>query len=498
MTQINKNRIIYYITAFDEDVTPSCNLVSVVWPDGYKLHFLVDEGLAVGKTTDNFALHFRPKKIKLVLITHPHIDHIGLLPFIMNNGLDAPIYASEGTALLISNALSNSGKILLQGYKKANKKRQKGKRNTNKERRQNIKQPFYPDNIRSVVENVVRNQVQYDVEYEYSDRIKFTFIHNQHIFGAASIMVRLTDPSGLAEDVCLFFSGDYNNRNHFIPAFPLPEQIKPGKVGTMLIESTYGDKLSKDINYNFYDYLTMCIQKFRTIVFFTFSLGRTQDILLLLKKAQDNKIIPEDFEIYLDGALAISNSFIIHENPEKFFITEEAREFFPKDLKFMSKNNRQLRAFNDKRKIIITSSGNGSFGPARQYIQWFVERKDVAFIFGGFCTKDSLGYLLKNTPEGEIIEISGSVYSKEATTLFLEELSGHGKLDDLIAYIRQIMPYSVLINHGDKSVREAMRKAVEEQINPPGGVFVTSPCFTFKGSTFGVEGTIYSEPLRLE
>ena len=505
MTQVPNKKIVWYITSFDENVTPSNNLVSVVWPDGYKLHFLVDAGLSVGKTSDNFVLHYRPEKIELVLITHPHIDHIGLLAYLISNGLNAPIYVTEGTALLFSNLFSNSCDIVLRQYKKANRNNSPYKKVRHEKNKQKVngskkkqKPPFSKDDIKFCIENVVHNTVKYDVEYEYSDRIKFTFIHNQHIFGAASIMVRLTDPSGEADDVLLFFSGDYNNKNNFIQSFPLPEHIKPGEVSAMLVESTYGNRLSKETNYNFEKYLLMSLEKFCNIIFFTFSLGRTQDIMLLLRKAQDKGIIPKDVELFLDGSLAISNSFIVKENPETFFIKEDARDFFPKDLRFLSKDDRQLRTFSAKQKIIITSSGNGSFGPANQYIRWLVSDKSTCFIFSGFCTKDSLGHLLMNTPTGETIKIFGCEYIKNASTLFLEECSGHGRQDDLIAYINQILPYSVLINHGETSTQQIMKAAVKKEVNPPGDVYITTPCLTFKGSKYGVEQVIYSEPLLLD
>ena len=242
----------------------------------------------------------------------------------------------------------------------------------------------------------------------------------------------------------------------------------------------------------------MSLEKFCNIIFFTFSLGRTQDIMLLLRKAQDKGIIPKDVELYLDGSLAISNSFIVKENPETFFIKEDARDFFPKDLRFLSKDDRQLRTFSAKQKIIITSSGNGSFGPANQYIRWLVSDKSTCFIFSGFCTKDSLGHLLMNTPTGETIKIFGCEYIKNASTLFLEECSGHGRQDDLIAYINQILPYSVLINHGETSTQQIMKAAVKKEVNPPGDVYITTPCLTFKGSKYGVEQVIYSEPLLLD
>ena len=51
--------------------------------------------------------------------------------------------------------------------------------------------------------------------------------------------------------------------------------------------------------------------------------------MLLLRKAQDKGIIPKDVDIFR-WFTCTSNSFIVKENPETFFIKEDARDFFQK------------------------------------------------------------------------------------------------------------------------------------------------------------------------
>src|SRR4051794_32704871 len=47
----------------------------------------------------------RKEKVKGFLITHGHEDHIGALAFAIKAGIDAPIFASQFTALLLRERL---------------------------------------------------------------------------------------------------------------------------------------------------------------------------------------------------------------------------------------------------------------------------------------------------------------------------------------------------------------------------------------------------------
>lgn len=47
-------------------------------------------------------------RVRAVLLTHAHIDHIGRLPDLLSAGLSAPIYCSEATALLVPVMLADA------------------------------------------------------------------------------------------------------------------------------------------------------------------------------------------------------------------------------------------------------------------------------------------------------------------------------------------------------------------------------------------------------
>lgn len=470
MSKRSSREILVYSHSYDENVTGSNHLLSAYWPDGLRMHIVVEKGLFFGEEEKyNFLLPYRAEKVDVAFCTHPHIDHCGGFPFLVHKGFQGPIYTSKGTALLYKNVIENSSNIVIQNYKAMKQQ-----------------PPFTLDDVERSIENVRNHAKDYDIEYEYKGRLFFTFIPNQHIFGSCSILLRFTDPNPDVQDVVIYFSGDYNDKNLFIPEIPLPEHVSRVRPSVMFTESTYGDSQSKDVNYHFKEDIVNFMNHYDTLLVLASALGRTQDVLFLIKQYQDEGIISDEVEVWVDGPLAISNTLTIHRNPDVFCIKEEAKDFLPKNLHFASKKIRGGVAFQQGKKIIVTGSGMGSFGPARQYIPWLLPFRETCIIFGGFCTKDSLGYDLMTTPQGEAVNIFGDVSIKNALVLYLEELSAHGRSNVQKKHVKKINPKSVIINHGELEKEEALKREIESDIHPSKGTYIASRERFYLINCFGV------------
>ena len=76
----SKKGFFYTITALHPEVTGSCLLVTVHYPDGNTMMFIVDCGLFQEKPytqLNSQVLPFTSSKIQFALITHNHADHNG-------------------------------------------------------------------------------------------------------------------------------------------------------------------------------------------------------------------------------------------------------------------------------------------------------------------------------------------------------------------------------------------------------------------------------------
>ena len=150
---------------------------------------------------------FDASQLDFVFVTHNHVDHIGRLPLLYKNGYRGKIYMSKGTAQLIRPALEDSCKVL----------RNKSKLNN---------EPLiYSDEDVNGTMTLIK-PVEYNQIIHLTDNIKFCLFPNGHLFGASCILIQIKyrDSSGTHyEDINLFFSGDYNNKNLLFDVPPIPK-----------------------------------------------------------------------------------------------------------------------------------------------------------------------------------------------------------------------------------------------------------------------------------
>ena len=325
------------IMAMNEEVTGSCNLVVVKFPNGETTRFVVDCGLFQEREYEelNHVLPFYPEHIDFCLVTHVHVDHVARLPYMVKEGFFNPIYATETTSKLLPLALSDSFKVLNHVSKRKNKKC--------------LYSEIDVDRTLSLV-----RPCEFDETIDVHPNIKVTFFSNGHIVGAALILVQISYCG--YEDINLLFTGDYNNKNQFFDVKPLSKWVLELPL-TVIQESTYGDMDSSEIQECFKENVEKCLNNHGTVVALVFSLGRAQEILYVLKCMQEKGELSFEIPIYFDGKLAIRYTNLYIKGDLE--IKEEMSDFLPKNLIFVDKANRGDVLEDKKTKIIVTTSGMG-------------------------------------------------------------------------------------------------------------------------------------------
>ena len=105
-------------------VTGSCSML-----DTGKTACLIDCGLFQGNKTvralNTQPFPFRPQDAAFLLLTHAHTDHTGLVPKLMAQGFDGPIYATRATIDLMEFMLLDSARIQESDTERTNRWRQR-------------------------------------------------------------------------------------------------------------------------------------------------------------------------------------------------------------------------------------------------------------------------------------------------------------------------------------------------------------------------------------
>lgn len=466
-----KSRFHVDIMDLHDSVTGSCHLLVVTFPDSddEKLKFVVDCGMfqkEEEKNENNASFPFNPSGVSFCLITHAHVDHIGRLPLLAKKGFSGKVYATETTCKILPEALRDCWRI-----------------SKSKSKDSGMSMAYDEEDVQTIVYNSV--PCQYRAPIKVHDRIDVYFFRNCHIPGAACILVKIKYPG--EEDINLFFTGDYNDKNSFQAPASIPQWVLDLPI-TIIQESTYGSTNSDEVVPCFEKNLLEAIRQKKTVLCLVFSLARAQEILYFLRRMQDENKLDVNIPIYFDGKLAIKYTYMYTSG--KIDILPEMTDFLPDNWTTVDKQVRSALLEERSCKIILTSSGTGSYGPARKYIPALLSRKDVLMHFTGYTASDTLGGLIQAAPAGGVVNCAGIVATKYADVQYTSEFSAHAKADVMIDFLKRFKDLKlVLINHGEPEVKKEFAKRVLDEVDAK-SVGILSTQTIFRINAWGVVKTI--------
>lgn len=370
-------------------------------------------------------------------------------------------YASTITSKLMPYALNNTAEILSSTVQK--------NMNRNKKIIQDSSIPVFSDNEPLYTVDDVANTMEHVLGIEYGTKLKITenievqFIQNGHLLGASSILVTIRFSK--EKPIHLYFTGDYSKSNLFFDIKSIPKNILELPVN-IITESTYGTSSINDIKKVFDANIIGAVERKETIIVPVFSLGRSQEILLKMKQLQSSKLLSKDVPIYLDGKLAQNYTQFYLDNKEYLKSSNDIRNFLPENLTMITEFEERQKLLTDRNtKIILTTSGMGSYGPAQVYLPYYISRPKCTIHFCGYTTPNTFGNKIKEIGNGELFELNGVMTKKQAKVLTTNEFSGHAKKEDLLSLISSFKDIkSILINHGDADVKVKFAKYLMDNV----------------------------------
>lgn len=454
------------VMACHDEVTGSCILVSVNNPNKTQTRFMIDCGLGHGKEMEIFNedFPFNPENFEFAIVTHNHVDHTGRLPLLAKKWFEGNIYVSRPTSKLLPHALYDSLKVLRSVAKN-----------------KNSASLYEEEDVKKALNLVV--PIDYDVTFSPCENIKVTMFKNGHLVGAAVVLIQISYPG--YDDINILFSGDYNKKNVFFEVKKLPDWVKKLQL-TVVCESTYGSMNTNEIKKVFNENVIKAIEEQKTVVMPVFSLGRMQETLLYLKNMQKDGSISKDIPIYVDGKLGLKYTKL-YSNKE---LEVDVKDFEPQGMFIVDKRNRGFVLKSVDTKIIVTTSGMGTYGPAQEYIPEYLQRRNALIHFMGYCAEGTLGYKLKEAKNNSAVEINGVLIKKRAQVEFTNEFSAHAKADELIEFLQQFQNLKLcLVNHGEVDVKKKFADRVLNEVEVK-NVGILNREYVFRICPYGFVKTI--------
>lgn len=431
---------------------------------------LLDCGMFQGMGNQTAALNsnwgFDPTSVDILVLSHAHIDHSGLIPKLVKDGFNGKIFATPATKELTGVLLEDSAKIQEDDVKYANKRRAA--------QGQPLLLPMYTKADAERAMDLFET-VEYDQWFRIEDGVELLYTDAGHIIGSAAVHLRITE-NGKTEQ--LTFSGDVGRYRDMIlrsPAeFPQADYI--------LLESTYGNSLHdlhKPAFNELLDWITkICIQNRGKLIIPAFSVGRTQEILFGLNQLELERRLP-DLDYFVDSPLSIETTEIVKKYPGSFnktiqkILQTDNDPFAFRGLKYI-KNVEESKMLNFRNEpcVIISASGMAEAGRVKHHISNNVENSRNGILMTGYCEPNSLGARLQQGRKE--VSIFGVNHEIHAQIGAIRSMSAHGDYEDLSQFLacqdasRVKMLFLV---HGEYEVQEdfkerLLRKGFKDVVIP--------------------------------
>ena len=408
----------------------------------------------MGRDTDamNLDFGFDAASVTHMLLSHAHIDHTGLIPLLIKRGFKGTIYCTPATRDLTEILLLDSAKIQEDDVKFSNKKRQKAGLPP--------EEPLYTiaDAARSLASF---KPVNYKTWFRVDEDLEVMFTDAGHIIGSAAVHARITENGKTTQ---ISFSGDIGRYNDAILRAP---DVFP-QADYILMESTYGSTLhveaapSDDLLVK-YIHDTCQVKKGKLIIP-AFSVGRTQELLYSLNRAQLDGKLPR-VDIFVDSPLSMEATAVVKHHPEVFNKTvsrllqiDDDPFDFPRLHYIKTVDESKMLNFRQEPCVIISASGMAEAGRVKHHIANNINDSRNTILLVGYCEPQSLGgRLMRGAKE---VSIYGTRYEVRAEVGSIRSMSAHGDYEDLRQWLACQDPKAVkrlFLVHGEYEVQVIFR-----------------------------------------
>jgi metallo-beta-lactamase family protein len=450
------------------EVTGSKHLITT--KSGLKI--LLDCGMYQGKGLETDAMNrdlgFEPSEIDYLILSHAHIDHSGLIPYIYKNGFRGTVLCTPATRDLCAIMLADAGRIQMQDTATFNKKR--------KSQGLDPVEPIYDEQDAQQCMSCFIS-VPYHKKFNIEGEVTVEFFDAGHILGSALVYLEIKDGR---RKIRLGFTGDIGRYDKQILKDPEPFP----QVDYLIMESTYGDRLHESMK-NAEQELLMavldtCTKKKGKLIIPSFAIGRAQEIIYALDRLEHAKLLP-DIDVFVDSPLSISATDIMRLHTECF--NEDIAEYCKTDPDPFGFNRlhyiqsvMESKQLNIRHKpcVIIAASGMMEAGRVKHHLANHIDNPATTILCVGYCEPSTLG--AKIMRGDETVSIFGQPHKVRAELRRIDSLSGHGDYKEMMRYIGCLDKHKVkglFLVHGEEETQRNFAQILGED----GWKHITIPAF---------------------
>lgn len=438
-------------------VTGSCYILEA---GGHR--FAVDCGMHQGnkeieKRNNNHIDDYHPASLEFVLLTHAHIDHSGLLPWLVRNGFKGDIYATLPTRDLVEILLNDSAHIQEMEAGWENKRRQRHGRPP--------VDPLY-DQEDALATIPLLKATDYNVMFEPASGIRAKYHDAGHILGSGFIELWVEEDGHSQK---LVFSGDLGRPNQLI--IRDPEVVNDADF--LFMESTYGNRNHKDESSSreeLAEAIKYSYSKGQKVIIPAFAVERSQELIYSLHLLAKEGKLPPDMPVYLDSPLAIRATKIFRKY--KQFFDAESQEIIQNGddplslpnlrLTLSAKESMEINTL-DGPAVVISASGMANAGRIKHHLRHNIWKQGASIVFVGFQAFGTPGR--KIVDGAKEIRILGEQLAVNARIFTIGGFSAHAGQTQLMDWISHFYNprLKVFLVHGEYEGQKVLASLIREK-----------------------------------
>ena len=379
------------------------------------------------------AAEFKINELDAIILSHAHLDHSALVPYLFKMGYRGPVYMTAPTRDLAAIlALDFIG----VAYKQATS-------------------PLYSSvDVKEMVKHTIC--LDFNEVTDIAPDVRITFYNAGHCLGSAITHINIGNGAHN-----LVYSGDIkyvNSRllNRANDKFPRME--------TLILEATYGGRNNvlpprREAEENLIREITETIDKGGKILIPELGLGRAQESMIILEEAMRNGKM-QKIPIYIDGMIWDMNG--IHTAYPDFLHHQIKKDVFANKNPFLSEIFQRVGSPTERKAVIeggpcivLATSGMLVGGASVEYFRHFAQNKDNKICFVCYQGAGSLG---KQIQEGlKTVQMTTNDGKEEFVNVNLEVstvegLGAHAGRNELMDYANRTQPKAskIILNHGEQ------------------------------------------------
>ncbi|GAY25044.1 KH-domain/beta-lactamase-domain protein [Desulfurococcaceae archaeon AG1] len=389
-------------------------------------------------------LNIAPEEIDAVVVTHAHVDHCGLVPFLFKYGYDGPVYTTEATRDLM--ALMQLDILDVA-------------------RREGNPIPFTQREVQKMVLHTI--PLKYGDTTDIAPDVKITLYNAGHILGSAMVHIYAGNPAG--GGINILYSGDIKFQRTRLLERASVEEIP--RVDILILESTYGATdlpPRNEAEEKLIEIIKKTIERKGKVLIPTLSVGRAQEIMLVLRSAMMEKKLDE-IPVYIEGMIdevtAIHTAYPELLSRETFALFKSGENPFSYTT-FKRVEDRRARSDivdAPESSVIMATSGMLTGGPAVEYFKLLAGDPRNTMVFVNYQVKGTLGRRIKDgEKEIQLQEEDGRIVTVKVNMEIqsVEGFSGHSDRKQLVRFVESLptIPKKIILNHGEPSAIASLAK----------------------------------------